>query len=235
MNIRSKNRGFTIVELMIALVITSFIILTMFGAFKYVKVVVMKSTSQGMALKNAEKVITYLTKELAFAIGIEEAPNSIASFAGGVSYPVSPLINDDHSICIKMPALRSNLSIIDGAYGDATDHSIPLGDYTDHLYFWHDSATKEFKLFTMVNTNIDYGNSYESESPRVNNSTFIVARNINSITFTDSAGVVLSSGYANIEDLDMVNVAVETNVLGANGEMIVKELKTAIRFQNHHS
>lgn len=198
------KKGFSILELLIVVAVTGIVATAVFSAFKFFGTTTKENYVRTQLLKDAQTSLSYMTKDIGYAIMIDQTCLPNLTLASGFTFA-----NTNESICIRIPAVDSSYNpVLDvgsspPAYLNKPANSrVDVGYFSDFIYFWRDSTiingkpTNQIKKMMIVNTQgSDYfgdpASGQEPENPYVSARAseseliYVVADNVTSLTFSD--------------------------------------------------
>jgi len=206
-----RRAGLSLVELLISLTIVTAVMVGVFGGFRYLAVTQKSNIANTIALQRAEKAFANISKDIAFALGIDTgtyvATNTATSFT------------------ITLPSIKSNGTIITE---DVNGDPVTFGTYKDYVYYWYESSDKAIKRQVIIDA------SAPAPVGRAN-STATIAKNIDSVAFS-SAGTTGSTlnllNDTQLGNMDTLYISLTSTYNRPNADPINKTLSFKVRFRN---
>jgi len=209
-----RKAGFSFVEVLISITIMTTVLVGIYGGFRYFAISQKSNIANTIALQRAEKSLANISKDIAFAIGIDTgtyvATNTATSFT------------------VTLPSIKSDGTVItqDG-FGDP----VTFGTYKDYVYYWYDSSDKAIKRQVIIDS------SAPTPVGRAN-STTTIAKNIDSVAFSSDGTSattlnLLSTGpTGQLSSMDTLYITLTSTYNRANADPVNKTLSFKIRFRN---
>ena len=232
------KKGFTLLEMIIALAVSCTIALAIYGAFRFFSISLSSNNFKTLLLKEAQQSMAYLTKDIGYAINIDN------SYLPGLGLGYA---NGNDKICIRIPSVDQDFNpIVDLGDGNLTadppvsNTRVTVGYYSDYVYFWKDGTQIKKKMIINTGTPAVYKPSARAaDSGQV----LIVANDVYSLTFSDySAGtsgqtldqIIASYGTdtvgltTRLESITKLGITVTFQKTAPNSKSIIKTLKTQV-------